>query len=98
MQECTGGRISYHQMMEDHDGLFHRGESLDFCSQDGQGSMAEEAATIQEAADAWAHWMRSEGYQIVRLPQMARTREWGPAYSVTAQDEDSRVYVVTLEL
>ena len=97
MQEYMGGEISYRQIMEDQNGSFRQGESMIFCCQDGHSSTAGDFPTLQAAADAWACWMRSEGNQVVELPRTARTREWSLAYSVTAQGEESRVYVVARE-
>lgn len=97
MQECTRVGLSYGEMMEDQEGFFRRGEGMMFDCQDGQCSMAEEVTTLQAAADAWARWMRSEGHQVVELPRTARTHEWSLTYSVTAQGEESQVYVVARE-
>jgi len=97
MQEFTRGGLSYGQMMEDQDGLFRRGESMIFCCQDSQSLTAEGFTTLQEAADAWACWMRYQGYEVIELPRTARTREWSLAYSVTVQGEDNRIYMIARE-
>ena len=97
MQEYMGGEISYRQMMEDQNGLFRQAESMIFCCQDGHRSTAGDFPTLQEAADAWARWMRYQGREVIELPRTARTHEWSLAYSVTVQGEESRVYIVTLE-
>ena len=97
MQEFTRGGLSYGQMMEDQDGLFRRGESMIFCCQDSQSLTAEGFTTLQEAADAWACWMRYQGYEVIELPRTARTREWSLSYSVTVQGEDSRIYMIARE-
>ena len=97
MQNYTRGEVVYSQMMEDQDGLFRRGESMIFCCQNGQSLTAEGFTTLQEAADAWACWMRYQGYEVIELPRTARTREWSLAYSVTVQGEDSRIYMIARE-
>ena len=98
MREFTRGELNYSQMTEDQDGLFRQSGSMIFCCQNGQSPTAEVFTTLQEAADAWARWMRSQGHEVMELPRTARTHEWSLAYSVTAQGEDSRIYTVTSEL
>ena len=97
IQEFTRGGLSYGQMMEDQDGLFHQGGSMIFCCQEGYSSTADDFTTLQEAADAWACWMRYQGHEVIELPRTARTREWSlvsqvkpdlPAESEEAKIED----------
>ena len=87
IQEFTRGGLNYGQMMEDQDGLFHQGGSMIFCCQEGYSSTADDFTTLQEAADAWACWMRYQGHEVIELPRTARTREWSLVYSVTVHRE-----------
>ena len=97
MKECTRARLSYGPMIEDQDGLFRQHESIMYCCQGGQCTTAKEFSTTQEAADAWACWMRYQGHEVIELPRTARTREWSLTYSVTVQGEDSRIFMIARE-
>ena len=98
MQKYDGFEVVYREMIEGQDDSFAHAEPMIFHGHKARGlSNANDSQSLQAAADAWACWMRSQGHEVLELPRTTRTRECGLTFSVTAQGEESRIFVVTCE-